>query len=520
MRERTEGRRVAASRNLTAPRQTVITSDLLKDLELLIRSRHGLILLETVEEERAEVLLRYLADSLRLSLFTWSPTQGLRREGMDQGVYGSTDAANALSHCLSSQHPSIFLFHGLAQQLEGNQLLAAKLRDAAAAYARSAGAIVLLGDGGMIPQAIRHHVTVVEMPPPTGREFEALLARMVRDLSATTNVEVMLTPAERQQLLVNLKGLTLMEAEKVLTRAMVEDGRLGADDIAVVLDAKRRVIEREGSLEYYPLEENLTDVAGLARLRDWLAKRRAIIADPRRAAEFGLEFPKGVLLLGVPGCGKSLSAKAVAMAWRLPLLKLDPSTLYNKYVGESERNFRRAMTVAERMAPVVLWIDEIEKVFATSGGEQDAGLSTRILGTFLSWLQERKGDVFIVATANDVTRLPPELLRKGRFDEIFFVDLPGCAARREIFAIHLRKRKQPDHLFDLDALAAATDGFSGAEIEQAIVSGLYSVFAANIELSTAALLAEVSQTSPLSRVMAERFASLREWARERTVPAD
>jgi hypothetical protein len=498
----------------------VITTDLLKDLELLVRSRHGLILLETVEEDRAELLLRYLADQLRLSLFTWSQTRGLCREGMDQPVYGSTDPGNALSHCLASQHPSLFLFHGLAQLLEGNHALVARVKDVAAAYAQRPGALVLLGDGNMIPESIRHHATVVQLPPPTGHEFDALLQRIVRDLSATGPAEVKLTPAETQRLLANLQGLTLMEAEKVLTKAIVEDGRLTADDIGAVLDAKRQVIEREGLLEYYPLEENLTDIAGLRGLKDWLNKRRAIVADPRRAAEFGLEFPKGVLLVGVPGCGKSLCAKAVAMEWHLPLLKLDPSTLYNKYVGESERNFRRAMTIAERMAPVVLWIDEIEKAFATTGGEQDGGLSTRILGTFLSWLQERRGDVFIVATANDVSRLPPELLRKGRFDEIFFVDLPTPEARGEIFRIHLRRRKQPDHVFDVDALARGTEGFSGAEIEQVIVSAMYSVFADNTELSTSALLREVEQTSPLSRIMDERFRALREWASERTVPAD
>src|SRR5690606_21058129 len=202
----------------------------------------------------------------------------------------------------------------------------------------------------------------------------------------------------------NLRGLTLLEAEKLLTRAIIEDGRLAADDLAHVLEAKRAVIEREGLLEYYPVEESMAEVADLAGLKDWLAKRRAILADPERAAEFGLAFPKGVLLLGVPGCGKSLCAKAVSMEWGLPLLRLDTAALYNKYIGETEKNFKRAMSVAERVAPVVLWIDEIEKAFAASG-EEDGGVSQRVLGSFLSWLQDRKGDVFIVATANDVTRL-------------------------------------------------------------------------------------------------------------------
>jgi SpoVK/Ycf46/Vps4 family AAA+-type ATPase len=255
-------------------------------------------------------------------------------------------------------------------------------------------------------------------------------------------VEVAIEPAALKRLYANLRGLTLIEAEKVLTRAIVEDGALTGADIQAVLDHKRRVVEREGLLEYYPAEEAMADVAGLVTLKDWLGKRRTIIAEPDRAREFGLSFPRGVLLVGVPGSGKSLCAKAVASEWTLPLLKLDPAGLYNKYIGETEKNFRRAMKTAEEMAPVVLWIDEIEKAFAEGGGE-DGGVSTRVLGTFLSWLQEREGDVFVVATANDVERLPPELLRKGRFDEIFFVDLPDEEVRREIFRIHLERRRQP-----------------------------------------------------------------------------
>jgi SpoVK/Ycf46/Vps4 family AAA+-type ATPase len=254
-------------------------------------------------------------------------------------------------------------------------------------------------------------------------------------------------------------------------------------------------------------------------LKRWLAQRRAIITDPQKAAAIGLPFPKGILLVGVPGCGKSLAAKAVAMEWGLPLLKLDPANLYNKYVGESERNFKRAMQTAERMAPVVLWIDELEKAFA-SAGDEDGGVSMRVLGSFLSWMQDRRGDVFVVATANDVTRLPPEFLRKGRFDEIFFVDLPGEEARRALFEIHLRRRNQAPERFDLPALARATEGFSGAEVEQVIVSGLYTAFSAGAPLSTAMLLEEAARTRPLSRTMGERIHALRMWARDRTVSAD
>ena len=311
----------------------------------------------------------------------------------------------------------------------------------------------------------------------------------------------------------------MLEAQKILTRAIVEDGRSSAEDVRHVVAAKKDLVEREGLLEYYPTDQALAAIAGLASLKAWLVKRQGVVSAPTRAASFGLEFPRGVLLLGVPGCGKSLSAKAVASEWGLPLVKLDPSNLYNKYVGESERNFKRAMRAAERMAPVVLWIDELEKAFA-AGGSEDGGVSQRILGSFLSWMQDRRGDVFIVATANDVQRLPPEFLRKGRFDEIFFVDLPDRATRRKVFQIHLEGRGQNPAAFDLDALAQVTEGFSGSEIEGVVVAGLYSAFAAGGALAHSVLLAEVGRTRPLSVTRSEEVAALRHWARERTIPAN
>jgi SpoVK/Ycf46/Vps4 family AAA+-type ATPase len=263
----------------------------------------------------------------------------------------------------------------------------------------------------------------------------------------------------------------------------------------------------------------MADIADLSGLKSWLSKRKEIITDSRRARDFGLSFPKGILLLGVPGCGKSLCAKAVAMEWGLPLLKLDSSNLYNKYIGESEKNFKRAMKTAEKLSPVILWIDEIEKAFSSSSSDEDGGVSMRIYGSFLSWLQDRKGDVFIIATANDVAKLPPEFLRKGRFDEIFFVDLPDAESRKSIFEIHLKKRGQEPSRFDLKQLVELTDGFSGSEVEQVIVSGLYTAFSAKKELTTEILLDETKLTRPISITMSERIAWLREWAKDRTVSA-
>jgi len=494
--------------------------DPLHDIELLIRSRHGLIVIDTAEEERAELLLRHVVDRLQLPLMVWSRTRGLRRADApptQSGVYGTTDLAQALAHALSSQFPALYHFQSIGSALQ-NEGIVERLRELAMAFGSRDGAILLTGTLEL-PDSLRRHATYVSLPAPDVTEYRSLLENILRDLSTRMPVKLQITEQDGLRLLNNLKGLTLLEAEKVLTKAIVEDGRLTADDISHVIEAKKQIVEREGVLEYYPVEESMAEIADLAGLKDWLAKRRMIITQPERAAEFGLTFPKGVLLVGVPGCGKSLCAKAVATEWRLPLLRLDPGALYNKYIGETEKNFRRAMDVASRLSPVVLWIDELEKAFA-SGGSEDGGVSQRILGTFLSWMQDRRGDVFVVATANDVSKLPAEFLRKGRFDEIFFVDLPGAEARRAIFEIHLRKRGKQPECFDLDTLIAASDQFSGAEIEQAIVSALYTAFSAQHELATDGLLTEIRGTRPLAHTMAERVTWLRQWARERTVSAN
>jgi MoxR-like ATPase len=496
-----------------------VPTDTLKDLELLVRSRYGLIWLETREEERAGGLLHHLADALGVSFFTWTRTGGLRVKGSGNAVYGTEAPVKALQHVRSSSAPALYHFRDLGGALAGDGGLAAHLRDVAGRMESVEGAVVLTGEGVEIPATLRERTAHVTLPGPSEEEFRRLLSDLLRDLSARGHVEVEMTREEMATLVGHLSGLTLMEAEKILTKAVVEDGRLAPDDIRHVIEAKRRVVEREGLLEYYPADTTLAGVADLATLKGWLSKRRAVIHDPERARSFGLEFPRGVLLLGVPGCGKSLSAKAVAAEWRLPLLKLDPSNLYNKYVGESEGNFKRAVRAAERMAPVVLWIDELEKAFA-SGGSEDGGVSQRILGSFLGWMQDRRGDVFVVATANDVQALPPELLRKGRFDEIFFVDLPDHPTRAEIFRIHLEGRGRQARAFDLEALAAETDGFSGSEIEQTVVGALYTAFSGAGAVDTETIRAEIVRTRPLSVTMAEKVEAMRTWARERTVPAN
>jgi len=398
-------------------------------------------------------------------------------------------------------------------------MLAAHIKEAVEGLSEMGGSILVTGAAVEFPETLQRLVTTVQLPGPGPDEYRALVSQLIRDISERQHVEVALSKDEMGILVRHMAGISLLEAEKILTKAIIEDGRLTVDDISHVIDAKKSVIEREGLLEYYPVEATLDNIADLATLKAWLAKRREVVARPEKAEEFGLAFPRGVLLLGVPGCGKSLSAKAVAAEWRLPLLKLDPSNLYNKYIGESERNFKRAMQAAERMAPVVLWIDEIEKAFAT-GGSEDGGVSQRILGSFLSWMQDRNGDVFVVATANDISRLPPEFLRKGRFDEIFFVDLPDEQTRSEIFRIHLSNRGKAPEEFDLGALGAAAPGFSGSEIEEVVVSGLYGAFSHGGAVTTEALLDEITKTRPLSITMAEHVQSLRDWARDRAVRAN
>lgn len=494
-------------------------NDAVHDLELLFRSRHAVVHLDTGEEERARGILHHVAHSLEIPFFVWTRSRGLARAGMTGGVYGTAEPSAALEHVAHARVDALYHFQGVSRAALEGDLPMALVRDCAESLSGRKGALVFTGPDLEIPEALASTVTHASLPGPSTAELRDLLGQVVRDVSARRHVSMEISPVDLETLLTQLGGLTLLEAEKVLTRALVEDGVLNADDLRLIGDAKKSMIERDGLLEYTPVEASLADIADLAGFKAWLAHRTAVVRDPARARAAGLPFPKGVLLLGVPGCGKSLAAKAVAAEWRLPLLRLDPSGLYNKYIGESERNFRRAMDTADRMAPVILWIDELEKAFA-SGGSEDGGVSQRVLGTFLSWLQERKGDVFVVATANDVQKLPPEFLRKGRFDEVFFVDLPDAATRAEILRIHLAARDQDTAPFPLPALAEASAGFSGSELEQAVVSVQYAAFAEGGRVEPSALAAEIARTRPLSVTMAEPIARLRSWARDRTVSAN
>ena len=490
--------------------------DPVNELVVLVRSRLGLIALDAADPEQAHETLTTAAAQLGIPLFFWTRTKGLRRKNMVAPIYGTNDSLAALAHIEVARIPAIYEFEGLGADL-ADPTRAQRLKDAIAGLTGLDAAIVLLDGVDSLPDPLRQLAALVTLPPPSRADYHAVINRVIKQLQARINVRTELTPADLERLVGALSGFTLAEAEHILTRVIVDDGILGARDIEQVVTAKYADMKAAGLLEFCPTDVTLDDIANLASLKSWLATRRSVVSAPERAAQSGLPFPRGMLLVGVPGCGKSMCAKAVAADWQLPLLKLDTSGIYDKYVGESEKHFLSAIRSAERAAPAILWIDEIEKAF--SGGDNDGGVSTRILGTFLSWLQERRGDVFVVATANDIARLPAELVRKGRFDEIFFVDLPDTDVRESIFRLHLKRRKQPIDAFDLPALAEATDGFSGAEIEQIVVSALYGVFAAGGKLSMENLSAEIARTRPLSATMEERIQGLRDWSQGRTVSA-
>ena len=491
------------------------SADQLRELEILVRSHHPLLLVDTVEEDRVHLLLHHAAEHLDLPLFSWTQVTGICRELPEPGkTPESGPPQKALAFIERSNLEAIFHLRGLGPYLHEPPVIA-QLKSIHNKYFQHRGAIVLSGQDIDIPSALKHLFTPLELEAPTPQAYHAFVKSVLQDLAQRVQLKIELSSADVSKLLAALHGLTFFEIQKIITRAVVEDGVLGRQDIDRILEAKRQIIERSGVLEYFPHEHRMGEMAGLDELKGWLRKRQAAFEDPGRAKEYGLTPPKGLLLIGVQGCGKSLCAKAVAAEWKLPLIRLDPSNLYNRYVGESEKNLKRAIRLAEAMAPVVLWIDEIEK--ALSQEDADGGPAQRIFGTFLGWLQDKKESVFVIATANDISKLPPELLRKGRFDEIFFVDLPNSEARRRIFEIHLERRKRDPAKFDLLRLVDMTDGFSGAEIEQAVVSSLYTAFSRQEDLTTEAIAEEIELTKPLSVTMAERIDALRAWAKDRAV---
>jgi len=491
------------------------------ELETLIRARYPILYIISSEEMRVQGLVVEIARRRQKKVFEWSCNTGIVPAGTSIQSQKLRHAATreplaALDHVIESVEPAIFIFKDFHPFLaRTNYAVIRKLKEIALHLKNSFKTIVLISPLLEIPAELEKEVTVLNYPLPTREDLSELLDRITSEVAQFRQVRIALDEAGRERLLQAALGLTLGEAENVFAKIIVKDELLSGENINEVFSEKQQIIRKNGLLEYYSTTENFEHVGGLSILKDWLNKRA--VAFTAEARDFGLPPPKGILMLGVQGCGKSLCAKAVSNQWRLPLLRFDMGRMFGSLVGSSEENVRRAISVAESIAPAILWVDEIDKAFAGSQGSgvTDGGTTARVFGTFLTWLSEKSAPVFVVATANDISQLPPELLRKGRLDEIFFVDLPGREERTEIFRIHLIRRSRDAAQFDLAALTEASHEFSGAEIEEAIISALFDAFAAREELATPHVLAALEQTVPLAKTMDEQISRLRAWAEGR-----
>ena len=491
------------------------------EIETLIRARYPILYIITSEEMRVQNLLVEIAAKRQKKVFEWTYSNGIVPAGTSiqsqKNRNGATkDPLAALDQVIEQVEPAIYLFKDFHPFLSrSNFAIIRKLKDIALHLKNSFKTIVLISPVMEIPAELDKEITVVNFPQPTKEDLAELLDKILGEVRELKQVQIDLGDEGRDRLLQAALGLTLGEAENVFAKIIVKNQRLSSEHVNEVFAEKQQIIRKSGLLEYYAANEDFASVGGLTVLKDWLNKRVVAFTDEARA--FGLPSPKGILLLGVQGCGKSLCAKAVSRLWQLPLLRFDMGRMFGSLVGSSEENVRRAIAVAESVAPAVLWVDEIDKAFvgSQSSGVTDGGTTARVFGTFLTWLSEKSAPVFVVATANDVQQLPPELLRKGRLDEIFYVDLPSEAEREEIFRIHLAKRGRDPLNFNLPALIATSRDFSGAEIEEAIISALYDAFYAKQELATAHVLEALGQTVPLAKTMSEKISAQRSWAKGR-----
>ncbi|MDX1695167.1 MAG: AAA family ATPase [Ketobacteraceae bacterium] len=490
------------------------------DLELMLGSRLPILVIETHEEPRALDLVCRAGFSVGKPVFSWSVTEGLQRIDLEHGVPQRLTAElhDALGQIKSTERAGIYILCDAHPFLEDNPKNVRLMKEIAMRHDRVPHTLVLISHAINIPAEVKRYSAQMELSLPNDQQLLSMVREEAAHWSAQNRGQKVKTDSRTLNALVgNLRGLTYSDARRLARGAILDDGAITEDDLPNLNKAKFQLMDMDGVLSFEYDTADFADVGGLSRLKDWLQQRRgAFLGDSGENS--GRDRPKGIMLLGIQGGGKSLAAKAVAGCWQVPLLRLDFGALFNKFIGETEKNLREALKLADMMEPCVLWMDEIEKGLSVDGN--DNGTSKRILGTLLTWMAERKTRVFIVATSNDISRLPPELVRKGRMDEIFFVDLPDFEIRQMIFSIHLKKRYIDPDGFDLERLALASDGFSGAEIEQAVVAGLYACHAMECDLNTEHILDELANTSPLSVVMAEKMAQLRAWAQERTVSAN
>lgn len=516
----------------------------LERLKILINSSTPIVVMETVEEVRAVNLVRTACAELNMATFEWSVADGLVRSGTKAPatrdpderaapvlaalgpdsvgktpVYASREPVQALANMEAMTLEAVFILKDFHRHME-DPVVVRRLRDVGQKFATNRRTVVITAPDITMPPELASLVEFLDLPLPDWQRLRQIIQETYTRLSKTYTLHLKLDAGGVDAMANNLRGLTEEEADRAVSQALVQRYALCPDTVTDVLEAKKDLLRHSGMLEFIDASENLKDVGGLDNLKRWLGQRQGAWEDAAR--QFGLEPPRGVIILGVQGCGKSMCARAIAGQWKLPLVKFDTAAVYDKYIGETEKRIQKVFRVAEGLAPCVLWIDELEKVFAGSGPDSasvDAGVSSRILAAFLSWMQERKTPVFVAATCNNVNALPPELIRKGRFDELFFVDLPNPAERKQIFGIQLARRKRNPTDFNLDQVAAAARGYSGAEIEAATQTALYASYSSKQPLSTQTLIDALKATVPLSTTRAEEIQGLREWARTRAVPA-
>jgi hypothetical protein len=548
-------------------------SDGLDRLKVLINSSTPIIVMETSEEMRAVNMVRTVCSDLNMATFEWSIADGLMRSGSNSAdeapkphsdplatmwnqnrrnlrtvlsrghgeadrltrtasrgadsaaagaagsIYNTREPVQALANMESMTVEAVFILKDFHRHMD-DPVVVRRLRDVGQKFSTNRKTVVITAPEITVPPELATLVEYFDLPLPDRERLHDIVHDTFTRLSKTYALKLELDAAGVDAMSANLRGLTEEEAERAISQALVTRYALCPETITDVLEAKKQLLRHSGMLEFIEASDNMASLGGLENLKHWLQKRRGAWEDSGR--EFGLEPPRGMIILGVQGCGKSLCARAVAGEWKLPLVKFDTSAVYDKYIGETEKRIRKVFQVAEGLAPCVLWIDELEKVFAGSSADSasaDAGVSSRLLASFLSWMQDRKPPVFVAATCNNVTVLPPELIRKGRFDELFFVDLPNQFERRQIFSIRLAKRKRNPTDFDLEKAAATAKGYSGAEIDAAVQGAFYAAYSEKKALTTQSLIEALAQTVPLSTTRAEEIAALREWARTRAVPA-
>ncbi len=487
------------------------------DLMFLIKSGSPIITIETHEENRALDLLGDISAFLNKPLFAWDHVDGMKRTDLSHDLAEIDDTQaplDALTQIKVSNRACIFALCDFHPHFEDAPKIVRQLKEIAQNHRSISHTIIFISHSLELPAEVRRFSTKFQLALPNEEQLEQLVRQEANRWSKTNQGQKVKTDSKTLKKLVrNLAGMTFADA-RTLIKNVISDGAITEAEIPTINKAKFELLDMDGVLSFEYETSKFNEVGGLKNLKNWLKQRETVFLN----RDIPLDPPKGLMLVGVQGGGKSLAAKSVAGMWGIPLLRLDFGALYNKFHGETEKNLRESLKMAELMSPCVLWLDEIEK--GISSGESDGGTSQRVLATLLTWMAEKQQQVFIVATANDISRLPPELMRKGRMDEIFFVDLPDFDSRVEIFAIHIKRREQDTAKVDLHALAKASEGFTGSEIEQAVVSALYRAYAENNTLSTESILNAIKQTRPLSVVMAEKIDALREWARERTVMAN